>query len=37
MKKIPGSRWRKTKDVEILLDEESADKYQGRKFKKCEG
>ena len=32
MGKIPGSRQKRTKDVEILLDEALDDECQGRKF-----
>ena len=37
MRRVPGSRRRKTKDVEILLDEALDEECQGREFKKCEG
>ena len=36
IRRVPGSRRRKTKDAGILLDEALDEECQGREFEKCE-
>ena len=37
MKRIPGSRWKRTIDAKEVLDEALDDRCQGRNFLKCKG